>query len=130
MKLILLVIMELIILRVIKLQANDLVHAYLHPSSLFTPYSHSSRPVHSNGHSPLYTCIGKKLKRCVDNYETMSLHMKHRCILLSFVNCFGHASLDDPIYSVVQEWFNTCNQIEEENLQIICFMNSFIKMHA
>jgi hypothetical protein len=106
------VIMELIMLILIKVQASDLV---MIPSSgpLQAPFPPSDPLDNYNGHSPLNICLDTKLESCEERKKNLLLAEFHRCIHIAFINCFSKAIPEDPTYKLVKECYAFCNVLEE-----------------
>jgi hypothetical protein len=123
-------IMELIMLILIKVQASDLV---MIPSSSplqapFPPYDH----LDYNGHSPLKFCLDTKLESCEGRKKKLIPIQFNRCIHIAYANCFGQAIPGDPVYKLVKECYAFCRVFEEMEYPIYTnclkiYHNRFIK---
>jgi hypothetical protein len=124
------VIMELIMLILMKVQASDdPLQVPFPPSDLdnFVP-------------SPLTGCLDAKLKSCEESQKQMRPIEYDRCIHITFENCFGKASREDPAYKLVKECYAFCYLFSEEvehhpdinKLYLTClkvYHKVFIKRH-
>lgn len=99
----LIVIMELIMLIIIKLQASDeLAFPSPHP-----PSNPNMSPPH-NVHSPLYSCLEAKIEKCEEMKERLGQMHHDTCIHVGFHSCFEEAIPDDPVYTRVEECLEFC----------------------
>jgi hypothetical protein len=93
------VIMELILLILIKVQASDPLQD------------------HNNVHSPLTTCLDTKLESCEEKKKQLlptGYTSIDGCIIFEFVNCFSKAIPDDPANQLVKECHAFCKSLEDD----------------
>jgi hypothetical protein len=100
------VMIALIIFMITKVQANNHVPTFLHPSPLHIHHSHPSQLDTSNGDGPSVSCIKKRVDLCHVR-RGRDLHFDLLCIEFAFVTCLGEEK-DDPMYSDVDHWVSTC----------------------
>jgi hypothetical protein len=108
----LIVIMELIMLILIKVQASDLV---MIPSFILlqAPFPPSDPLDNYNGHSPLNICLDTKLESCEERKKKLRPDQFDRCIHIAFINCFGKAIPEDPAYKLIKKCYAFCRVFEE-----------------
>ena len=93
--------MDLVILLLIQVQANDLTSTSLHPSSLPIPLLHP----YELDNMPLYDFISLKLETCEEWYKRVHIGLLVGCVIESYDTCFGGCKIqaEDLVWRATHE---------------------------
>ena len=123
------VMIELIILIITKVQANDHIPTFLHPSPLHIHHSHTSPLDTSNDHGPLVSCIKERVSFCHElPGKDPEFHLI--CIRSAFVTCLKRDK-DDPMHSKINSWVFTCHrevQLGKAQYVASCLLKFFLEI--